>query len=184
MPATNAERRSSWLRTTGTVGLAVVLALFVAMLATNWVVVDVRELRGEKDHVVVPVPLNLLRIPLHMMPRASVRVPLHLDSDLDRQRSLDLLRALRDQAEGTIVRLDGRGGAEACRRAGKLLITVTDHDATVRVTLPFDATLALLEQISTERFEPVKALDLLASAERGELVAVDADDARIRIRTW
>jgi hypothetical protein len=118
------------------------------------------------------------------MPRASVRVPLHLDSDLDRQRCLDVLRSLRDQAEGTVVTLGERSGAEATRRGGKLLITVADRATNVRVTLPFDATMALLEQISTERFEPVKALDLLAGAERGELVAVDADNARVRIRTW
>jgi hypothetical protein len=183
MPATIADK-SHWLKTAGTVGVAVILALFAAMLATNWVVVDVRDLGHDRTHVVMPVPLNVLRIPLHMMPRASVRVPLHLDSELDRQLCLDVLRSLRDRADGTVVALGERSGAEASRRGGKLLITVADRGTNVRVSLPFDATLALLEQISTERFEPVKALDLLASAERGELVSVDADDARVRIRTW
>lgn len=175
---------SHWLRTAGTVGVAVFLALFVAMLATNWVVVDVRETGHDRGHVVVPVPLNILRIPLHMMPRASVRVPLCLDSGYGRDDSLAVLRSLRDEAEGTVVRIGGHDGAQATRRGDTLTITVAERDTNVRVTLPFAATLALVEQIRTERFEPVKALDLLAGAERGDLVAIDADDARIRIRTW
>ncbi len=183
MSASNTDR-VRWLSTVGSVGLAVFFALLVAMLATNWVVIDVRDLGHDRSHVVMPVPLNVLRIPLHMMPRASVRVPLHLDSDLDRRHCLDLLRSLRGQPEGTLVTLGERDGAAASRQGGKLLITVIDRKSTVRVTLPFDATLALLEQISTERFEPVKALDLLAASARGELVAVDACDARVRIRTW
>jgi hypothetical protein len=184
MAATTADR-ARWLKTAGTVGLAVFCALFVAMLATNWVVVDVRDLDHDRSHVVLPVPLNMLRIPLHMMPRASVRVPLHLDRELERSRCLALLESLRDTAEGTEVPLAASGGrATVCHRGGKLVISVADRDDTVRVTLPFEATLALLRQMSAERFEPVKALDLLAGAERGELVAVDTCDARIRIRTW
>jgi hypothetical protein len=183
MPPSNADR-VRWLSTAGSIGLAVFLALAVAMLATNWVVVDVRDLGNDRSHIVMPVPLNVLRIPLHMMPRASVRVPLHLDSKLDRAHCLDVLRTLRDKPEGTVVALGRHEEAEASRQGAKLLITVADRGANVRVTLPFDATLALLEQMSTERFEPVKALDLLAGAERGELVAVDADDAHVRIRRW
>jgi len=184
MPARNTDR-ARWLSTAGSVGLAVFFALFVAMLATNWVVVDVRTHDSDCSHIVMPVPLNMLRIPLHMMPRASVRVPLHLDSEWDRLHCLSVLRSLRDQPAGTVVAMGEAGRvAELSRSGEKLLITVADRDTSVRVSLPFAATVALLEQMSAERFEPLKALDLLASAERGDLVAIDADDARIRIRTW
>jgi hypothetical protein len=183
MPAREADQ-SRWLKTVGTVGLAVLLALFVAMLATNWVVIDVRELDRDGAHVVVPVPLNALRIPLHMMPRASVRVPLRLDDELDRSRCIALLEELRRAPEGTVMPLCESGGrATISRQGGKLVIAVADRDD-VRVTLPFDGTLALLHKLSGERFAPVEALDLLASAERGELVAVDAREARVRIRRF
>jgi hypothetical protein len=182
--ATNA-RQTHWVRTAGVVGVAVICALFVAMLATNWVIVDVRDFDHDRAHVVVPVPLNFLRIPLHMMPRASVRIPLHLDRELDRSRCLATVSSLRDAAEGTEVEIEGsEGHATVSRRGDSLVIAVRDGDNDVRVTLPFEATLALLQQIADDRFEPSRALDLLAGAERGDLVAVDARDARIRIRRW
>ena len=57
-------------------------------------------------------------------------------------------------------------------------------DGEVRVSLPYAATLRLLERSAHGQFDLRALLDLLAAEARGELLAVDSGDARVRITTW
>jgi len=173
------------LKGVGTVMVAVFLALFVAMLATNWVVLDVRSLRHEPRHLVMPVPLNMARIPLRMVSRGSFEVPLPRHVEWSVERYLTVLRELQATPEGTVVEVEEDDVVlELSRRGSKLVVETDDGCADVRVSLPFSATLRLLERARQERFEPLEVLDLLASSERGELLAVDAGQASVRITNW
>ena len=185
MPAGSADH-ARWLSTIGRVGIGVFFALFVAMLATNWVVVDVRGFDHDGARVRVPVPLNVLRIPLHMAPRSSMGFPIPRAAERQYARALAALRTLQDAPHGTVVplRVDD-SDVELSRRGDRLLIVLDGGcGGDVRASLPFAATMRLLERSATGRFEPRALLDLLAAAERGELLAVDSGDARVRITTW
>jgi hypothetical protein len=185
--ATGSDDRSGWLPKVGSVGLGVFFALFVAMLVTNWVVVDVRTFDHDGGRVKVPLPLNLLRIPLHMAPRSSVYVPMPHAADRQHARVLAALRSLQDAPDGTVVPLYlADNDFELTRRGDRLLIVVDDAGCSgeVRASLPFAATLRLLERSASGRIEPRALLDLLAAAERGDLLTVDAADASVRVTTW
>jgi hypothetical protein len=184
--ATGSGDRSEWLRKVGSVGLGIFFALFVAMLATNWVVVDVRGFDHDGARVRVPVPLNVLRIPLHMAPRSSMGFPIPRAAERQHARVLAALRTLQDAPHGTVVplRMDD-SDVELSRRGDRLLIVLDNGcGGDVRASLPFAATMRVLERSAHGRFEPRALLDLLAAAERGELLSVDAEDARVRVTTW
>jgi hypothetical protein len=185
--ATGSGDRSEWLRKVGSVGLGVFFALFVAMLVTNWVVIDVRTFDHDGVRVRVPVPLNVLRIPLHMAPRASVCVPMTRASERQHALVLAALRTLQDAPAGTVVPVSVEDNdLELSRSGDRLLIVVGDESCSgqVHASLPFAATMRLLERSASGRLEPRALLDLLAATERGELLTVDAEDARVRVTTW
>lgn len=185
--ATGSGDRSGWLQKVGSIGLGVFFALFVAMLVTNWVVVDVRTPDHDGVRLRVPLPLNVLRIPLHMAPRSSVCVPMTRAAERQHGRVLAALRALQDAPEGTVVPASVDGTSVELSRSGDRLLIVVDDDSCsgeVRASLPFAATMRLLERTASGRLEPRALLDLLAAAERGELLAVDAEDASVRVTTW
>ena len=179
--------RSGWLQKVGSAGLGVFFALFVAMLVTNWVVVDVRTFEHDGVNLRVPVPLNVLRIPLHMAPRASVHLPIPHSAVRQQARLLAALRTLQDAPDGTVVPVDLEdNGLEVSRRGDRLLIVVDDDGCggDVRATLPYAATLRLLERSARGELEPRAVLDLLAAAERGDLLTVDAGNSRVRVSAW
>ena len=185
--ATGSGDRSGWLPKVGSAGLGVFFALLVAMLVTNWVVVDVRSFDHGGVRLRVPVPLNVLRIPLHMAPRASVCVPMTRAAERQHARVLDAVRTLQGAPDGTVVPLSVEGNDLALSRTGDRLLVVADGrgcSGELRASLPFAATLRLLERSASGRVEPRALLDLLASAERGELLTVDAEDARVRVAAW
>ena len=179
--------RSGWLPKVGSVGLGVFFALLVAMLVTNWLVVDVRTFECDGVRLRVPVPLNLVRIPLHMAPRSSVHVPMTRAAERQHGRVLAALRTLQDAPDGTMVPIDFEDNDVELSRSGDRLLIVVDGEGCagkVRASLPFAATMRLLERSASGRFEPRALLDLLASAERGEFLTVDAEDARVRVAAW
>lgn len=171
----------------GSAAAGAFLALLVAMLVTNWVVVDIRHVDGESARVRVPVPLNLLRVPLHMAPRGDIALPASRGTARQRVRLRALLRDLEEAPEGVAVpfRLDGEQ-AVARRHGDKLVLVVRDDGCgeAVRVTLPYEATRRVLERAAAGRLDPRAVLDLLVAGGRGELLAVDAGDARIRVSAW
>ena len=186
MSATSADL-SRWLSAAGRVAAGAFAALLVAMLATNWMVVDVRSPDRDHPRVTVPLPLNLLRVPLHMAPRASVRVPLTECAERQHARVLGALRALEQGPEGTVVPLLVDDAPVLLSRHGGRLLVALDGGRcgdSVRLTLPFAATLRLVERAAAGELEPRAVLDLLASSGRGELLAVEADDASVRVTTW
>ena len=185
--AAGSDDRSGWLPKVGSIGLGVFFALLVAMLVTNWVVVDVRTFEHDGVHLRVPVPLNVLRVPLHMAPRASVAVPMSLAMERQHARMLAALRTLADTPDGVVVPLYlADADLELSRRGDRLVVAVADPGCSdeVRATLPFAATMRLLERSASGRVEPRAVLDLLAAAERGDLLTVDAGDSRVRVTTW
>jgi hypothetical protein len=185
--ATGTGDRSEWLSKVGSVGLGVFFALFVAMLVTNWVVVDVRTFDHDGVRLRVPVPLNVLRIPLHMAPRATVAVPMSHAMERRHARMLAALRTVADVPDGVVVPLYlADADLELSRRGDRLVVAVADPGCSgeVRANLPFAATMRLLERSASGCIEPRALLDLLVATGRGELLAVDAEDASVRVTTW
>jgi hypothetical protein len=178
---------SRWWSAVGSAGVGAFLALLVAMLVTNWVVIDVRTFDEENVRVRVPVPLNLLRVPLHMAPRGDLPLPASHAAERTRERLRALLRDLDEAPAGTPVpfRVDGER-ALASRSGDRLVLVVSGDECgeTVRVSLPYDATRRVLERAAAGRLDPRAVLDLLVAGGRGELLAVDAGDARVRITSW
>jgi hypothetical protein len=171
----------------GSAGVGAFCALLAAALVTNWVVVDVRSLGGEDVRVRVPLPLNFLRVPLRMAPRGDLALPASREGERMRARLLALLRDLDEAPAGAPVlfRVDGEE-AFASRSGDTLVLVIGDGRGgeTVRASLPYDATRRVLERAAAGRLDLCGVLDLLVAGGRGELLAVDAGDARIRITAW
>jgi hypothetical protein len=178
-------RREGGFSTTATVIVAVVLAMLVAPLLMTWVVVDVHTMGGDRVDLTVPVPLVLARMAVGLVPvdRLDTRVPERL-----RERRESVLGALRElercpDAELVSV-VSPQATVHVAKRDGRIAVDVQAPGASVRCALPIRAALRALERWDWRTFEPGVALDLIAGAGRGELVAVNAREARVTVRIW
>ncbi|MFH1177194.1 MAG: hypothetical protein V1750_07280 [Acidobacteriota bacterium] len=167
--------------TAGTVLLAGVAAIGVAMLLTNWVVVDVRPQGTGQGHIIVPVPLNLLRIPLRLADRDRGERELQARLGWEERELLDALRRLAAGPDGTYTSV-GSGDCQVklTRDGSKLLIRAHADGALVQGTVPWPAVERVLRLAENGRVHALDLLDLLAAG-RGELLAVDAREAVVRV---
>jgi hypothetical protein len=165
----------------GTVLFAGVAAIGVAMLLTNWVVVDVRSQNAGQGRIVVPVPLNLLRIPLRLADRDRGGPELQARLGREERELLDALRRLAAAPDGTSATI----GSDDCpvrlrRDRGQLLIRAHADGAEVQGTVPWRAVERVLSLADGGRVHALDILDRLAAG-RGELLSVDAQDAVVRV---
>jgi hypothetical protein len=169
-----------------TILLAAVAALVVSVLLMDWVVVDVRTEGEDRVHVVVPVPLGLVRAALAFAPDEEMRVEVPAEARRYREPALKVMQELEAVPDGTtLVAVNAPDAKVTIRKErGRLLLDVHADDATVHGALPVEAVARALQRWDWKRADPRLALDVLAAAGPGQILSVDAPDARVRISTW
>ena len=171
----------------GAILIGLVAALLVAPLLMTWVVVDVKTAPPEDVHIKLPVPLALIRTAVAFVPADEIRAE-KLPPELKAHKGeiLAALRALEAAPDGTtfvtVNSPDAR--VRVAKKGASLAVDVDADDAVVHCAVPLAGTLKALESWDWEHFEPRMALDVLARAEKGTLVKVDAEDAKVRIDIW
>ncbi len=178
------ERGSSTL---ATVLIAGVAGILVAALAMNWVVVDVRTTDGDgPEHIVIPFPLAAARLATAFVPRdayADATVPPELRAH--KAEVMAVLEALAAAPDATFVKVDAPDARVRVAKEGSTItVDVIADDATVHCAIPVDGVREALERWDWETFSPKIAFDVLGAARRGDLVRVDAPDAKVSIRMW
>ncbi len=151
-----------------------------------WLHVAVDESDGHGEHVRVTVPLALAQAILPLIDEGNVcqgKVRID-DHDLEMAKLRGVLEALKEAKEGQFIRVEADGEEIEVARSGKnLLIKAEDGDEKVRIRLPLklvDAFIAAHEKGSGD-VDLAAAVKTLEDHGEGELVAVDSDDARVRI---
>ena len=182
-------RNERGFSTPATIVLALLLALLVAPLLMTWVVVEVHTKDADGVDLTVPVPLALARVALafapHFAPHDELAQPVPADLSRHRESVLAALRELESCPDTELVSVSAPDATvHVVKRGDRLVIDVQAPDATVRCSLPLKAARQVLERWNWQRFEPSMALDFLAAAGHGELVAVNATDAEVKVRLW
>ncbi len=158
----------------------------IATDTTRWLNVHVTAL-DDGTNVEVHLPLNLVLTVLHSVDvehfhSGKVDLELH-DADIDWPQLLD---ALKDAPDGDFVKVDAEdANVLVSKRGGTLTIDVTETDeegdhAVVKVTLP-DTIIDALSIDEDNRIDLAALLQSFDSLPDGDLVTVDADDAKVRV---
>jgi hypothetical protein len=170
---------------TAAVLLALMLAVLVAPLLMSWVVVDVHTTGDEEVNFTVPVPLALARIALAFVPTREIAEKLPPEVARHKEKVLAALRSIQLCPDAMLVEVDAPDAkVKVAKRGDRLIIDVDAPDAVVHTALPIKAALRVLERWDWKTVEPRMAVDFLAYAGHGELVRVDAPDAKVAVRIW
>ena len=166
--------------------LAALLALLVAPLFMGWLVVDVRTPAPDRVNLKFPVPLGVVRLALALAPDREMTVEAPAELRQQRETVLALLQALDESPDGTtFVRVTSPDAKiRIAKENGRLVVDVDAEDGRVRCNLRTAALQRALERWDWQQITPDLALDLLAAVGPGQLVSVDADDARVRISVF
>jgi hypothetical protein len=171
------------------VAIAGVLALAAATTAgaaaERWLHVKVEEHTGTRARVSVNVPCSLAEaaaglIPDHVGSHGRVRID---HAEINGEELRTFLAALREAREAPYVTVESEDGDARIWKAGETLhIQVTKHGRheKVDVKLPMAVVDALLSGPADE-LNVAAAMRALAETGGGEVVAVDSEDATVRI---
>ncbi|HZI64049.1 MAG TPA: hypothetical protein VFE44_04665 [Thermoanaerobaculia bacterium] len=179
------ERRRPRSRT---LAIAAALALAAAQAgaqAERWLHVKVEEHSGSRARVSVNIPCSLAEaavglIPDHVGSHGRVRID-HAEIKGEELRAF--LTALRDARDAPYVTVESDDGNARIWKAGETLhihATKRGRHETVEVKLPMAVVDALVSGPADE-LNVAAAMRALAETGAGEVVAVDSDDATVRI---
>ncbi len=177
---------------------AIALALTATAAAgapERWLHVKVQEHSGSRARVSVNVPCSLAEAAAGLIPeklgkhegpgghrRAHGRVRID-DAEFNGEELRTFLAALRDARDAPYVTVESDDGNARIWKAGETLhihATRRDRDETVEVKLPMVVVDALLSGPADE-LNLAAAMRALAESGSGEVVAVNSDDATVRI---
>jgi hypothetical protein len=177
------------MKRTATVLFALVLLVAGSAFAadgTRWLNVHVTEL-DEGTNVEVHLPLNLVLTVIKSVDVEnfhSGKVDLEIeDADIDWP---EIMRALKDAPDGEFVKVDADDANVLVSKSGGIItVNVTEmgdesEDAVVKVTLPD----TMFEALTIDENNQIDVATLLQSFEDlpdGDLVTVDARDAKVRV---
>ena len=162
--------------------LAVPVAAVGVVAATGVVVVDVREAQGQ--HIVVPVPLLLVRAAAAFVPEQHSRVELgRMAQHVGAARHV--LEALAEAPDCELVRVEDRGEEVVVRKRGDMLeVRVEDNGDDVTVNLPIAMALHVLPD-EHGKLSAREAVRALAWARNTDLVDVkSANGDHVKIAVW
>lgn len=156
-----------------------------AVMNASVVVVDVRDSDG--THIVVPVPLALAQLGLAFAPDevkyVSVREARRYMPHVSR-----IVQELSNAPDGVFVEVeDGDDRVIVAKEGGVLRISVDEgHGATVRVNVPFESILAMMDAYDVEGgfFRTSRLVGALRTVPSGDLVSVLDGEDRVRVRVW
>lgn len=181
------ERREPRERSSKTLAIAAALALAAAQAgaqAERWLHVKVEEHSGSRARVSVNIPCSLAEaavglLPDHVGGHGRVRID-HAEIKGPELRAF--LAALRDARDAPYVTVESDDGDARIWKAGETLhIRATRRgNETVEVKLPIAVVDALVSGPADE-LNVAAAMRALAETGAGEVVAVDSDDATVRI---
>jgi hypothetical protein len=178
--------RQRGVSTVGAVVLAALAGVVTAAALSDWVVVDVETLGPDSMHIVVPVPLMVGRIAAAAVPDEALEdAVMPPEVTARREQIVAAVRSLADTPDATFVEVhDGDDHVVISKVGGLLKVAVDSDDARVRCTLPIDAIADALEEWDWQTVDPGLAFDILGAVPSGELLTVEAEDARVAIRMW
>ena len=108
--------------------------------------------------------------------------------EVKKQRELILatVQGLLDSPDATLVSVEtDEANVEIVKDGDTLRVAVDAEDAVVRCNVPIDGVLDALEDWDWETFNPQMILDVLHSAENGDLVTVATNDGvRVAVKMW
>ncbi len=178
--------RQRGVSTVGAVVLAALAGVVTAAALSDWVVVDVETLGEESIHVVVPVPLMVGRMAAAAVPDDALEdATIPPEVTARREQIVAAVRSLADAPDATFVEVQDREAhVVISKAAGILQVAVDADDATVRCAVPIDAIADALEDWDWKTVDPGLVFDILGAAPAGELLTVEAEDAKVAIRMW
>ena len=161
------------------------LPLQALQAQTPWIHVEVDENDADASHVKVNLPLSVVEIALEAAPDKIVeegRIHIHSDKDLDVEDLRRMWIELRSAPESELVSVEEKDQTVSIRREkDQILVEVDDREKgdKVHVQVPVGVVDALLSGEGKEL--NLKAAISELKGLRGDVVRVDADDARVRI---
>jgi hypothetical protein len=178
--------RERGVSTVGAVILSSLAALLAAAALSDWIVVDVQTFGPDSVHVVVPMPLVVGHFAAAAVPDDAFEdavMPPELTAN--REHILAALRSLVDAPDAVLVEVRADDAHVLVAKEGDVLSVAVDaDDATVRCTVPLTGVVDALEDWDWRTVDPAMLFDILGDAPSGDLVRVDADDARVAVRIW
>jgi hypothetical protein len=170
---------------TTTVVAAALVALLVAPLLMNWIVVDVDTTGRDAVHLKVPVPLALVRAALAVAPEQEISGPLPRDLSRYRDRVLAAMQALEDSPDAALISVTAPDTTvKVAKEGGILVIDAEAPDGVAHCRIPLKAARRVLERWDWRHAQPRLLVDFLAGSGPGELVAVHTQEATVRIAKW
>ncbi len=168
------------------VALAALAGVLTAGLMMDWVVVDVETTGPDAVNITIPFPLLVGRIAAAAVPDSLLEEAV-MPPEVAENRELVMtaIRALSDCPDGNLVTVDAPDAKVRINKEGdQLLIDVDADDAVVHCRVPVKGIYKALDRWDWETPDPGMAFRILASAKNGDLVTVDAEDAKVAIRIW
>ncbi|MCP4895565.1 MAG: hypothetical protein GY906_01215 [bacterium] len=172
--------------TVPTVALAALAGILTAGLMMDWVVVDVETTGPDAVNLTIPFPLLVGRVAAAAIPNALLEEAV-MPPEVGENRELVLaaVKALSECPDGNLVTVDAPDAkVQIDKRGDQLYIEVDADDALVHCQVPVKGIYKALDAWDWKTPDPGMAFKILASADNGELVSVDAEDVKVSIRIW
>ncbi|MCH7826295.1 MAG: hypothetical protein IH849_15980 [Acidobacteria bacterium] len=169
------------------IGLLLAPAIFLGLLlSADYAIVDVREGGPDGMHIIVPVPLSLVRLALNFAPAEAkyVQVPEIAEYAEYMPYAEHIIEVLREASDGVLVSVQERDQTVLVEKVGDTVeIHVNDGDEVVDVTVPLDAVLDILRAYDGEGFD---TRDLIRAVGRahGNIVHVRNGDQEVKVYVW
>ncbi len=169
------------------IGLLLAPAIFLGLLlSADYAIVDVREGGPDGMHIIVPVPLSLVRLALNFAPAEAkyVQVPEIAEYAEYMPYAERIIEVLREAPDGVLVSVQERDETVLVEKVGDTIeVHVNDGDEVVDVTVPLDAVLDILRAYDGEGFDTRDLIRALGRA-HGNIVHVRNGDEEVKVYIW
>jgi len=171
--------------------LGVMLAMLVyggVMLVTGsqWLLVKVDTAGEDEVHLIVPVPVDLVRGAAAFMPDECREMKLTAEELPFRTENLDkLAKALAEAPDGEYVNVETPAEKVRIAKAGsKFEIQVKTPEERINVVLPVEFIGDCLHSLEGGRIDSERMLHSLAYLRHTKVVDVDTPDAKVVVYSW
>lgn len=166
--------------------IAAFAGLVTAVLLADWVILDIDHHGPDPVHIKLPFPLVVADLAAFCVPEdalAEFEVPAEVRAQ--REVVLTAVKRLGEMPDTTFVRVeDGDTLVVIRKERNTLRIEVDADDAVVRCNIPIDGVFEALDAWDWQTLDPGVLLHALHKADGGNLLTVEAEDARIAINKW